>query len=118
MPETAQTGRTTEIASRSPNLAECLASSALKYGTARPGFAKRVEPGLLFATRVGRLSCRLLFATSPQLSYPPPFVSLARAIGPGIPKTANFAVLKWNPDVGLTVRKRTVLFRSRPEINS
>lgn len=66
MPETAQTGRTTEIASRSPNLAERLAASTLKYGTARLGSAKHVEPGLLFETRIGPRLGRFLLAASPQ----------------------------------------------------
>jgi len=104
VPETAQTGRTTEIASRSPNLAERLAPSSLKYGTARLGshaperqnrpfrgpHAKHVEPGLLLDTRTGPRLSRFLPAASPQPTHP-------RTSLPCAP---------------------TVLFRSGPEINS
>lgn len=103
MPVSVRTGRTTKMAGRSPKLAERLASFALAYRTARPGSAKRAEPGyppqndksassggpcFLFGTRVGPRLSRLLLTTSPQPIHPP------------------------------VVCVRTVLFRSGPEIIS
>ena len=75
MPGSGRNGLIATNAGCSPNLAERHAPSALGYGTARPGSANCVEPGLLFdkerlTHEPGRLPCRLLLATSPQSSHP------------------------------------------------
>ena len=100
MPGSGRTGLVATIVGCSPNLAQRRAPSALRYGTARPGSANRVEPGRLFETRA--FETRTLGTrTGPMLS---PFL-LATSPQPSRPRTRLW-------------RTRTVLSRSGPEINT
>ncbi len=100
MPESGQNGLIAANAGCSPNLAERHAPSALEYGTARPGSANCVEPGLLFEGRnfgVGILGTRTRPLAVP--AFADHFAAVFTSANPH-------------------ARRADVLFRSGPEITS
>lgn len=100
------TGRTTRSTGESPKLGERRDSSAHAYGTAGPGSAQRVEPGLLSQIARTMRSCD------------PDFLLNTRA-RPGAEPALRYHFATAHLSARLPAhRARSDLFRSGPENNS